>query len=111
MPAAAAAVRGIRAISDRTSRVPKGALNPVGRRDWYTHVEESMLSLELPRSLEDRLEAIANTTGRSKQDCAAAAIARFIESEEDYQIAVERLKRNQPGIPLEEVERRLGLAD
>lgn len=72
-----------------------------------------MLSLELPRSLEDRLEAIANTSGRTKQDCAAAAIVRFIESEEhddDYQVATERLKRNQPGIPLEEVERRLGLA-
>jgi RHH-type rel operon transcriptional repressor/antitoxin RelB len=70
-----------------------------------------MLSLELPSNIEDRLDTIANSTGRTKQDCAVAAIASFVESEEDYQIAVERLKRNQPGIPLEEVERRLGLAD
>jgi len=70
-----------------------------------------MLSLELPKTVEDRLETIANTTGRTKEDCAAAAIISFVESEEDYQVAVERLKQNQPGIPLEEVERRLGLAD
>jgi RHH-type rel operon transcriptional repressor/antitoxin RelB len=70
-----------------------------------------MLSLELPKDIEDRLETIAKTTGRTKQDCAAAAIVNFVESEEDYHVAVERLKRNQPGIPLEEVERRLGLAD
>jgi hypothetical protein len=57
---------------------------------------------------------IANSTGRTKQDCASAAIVNFVESEQDdddYQVAVERLKRNQPGIPLEDVERRLGLAD
>jgi RHH-type rel operon transcriptional repressor/antitoxin RelB len=70
-----------------------------------------MLNLELPKHIEDRLADIANLTGRTKQDCAAAAIIGFLESEEDYQVAVERLKRNQPGIPLEEVERRLGLAD
>ncbi len=70
-----------------------------------------MFTLELSKDVEDRLATIAHKTGRTKQDCAAAAIVNFIESEEDYQVALERLKRNQPGIPLEEVERRLGLAD
>jgi RHH-type transcriptional regulator, rel operon repressor / antitoxin RelB len=70
-----------------------------------------MLSLQLSRDIEERLETIANKTGRTKHDCAAIAIVSFVESQEDYQVAVERLKRNQPGIPLEEVERRLGLAD
>jgi RHH-type rel operon transcriptional repressor/antitoxin RelB len=70
-----------------------------------------MLSLELPKNIEHRLDTIANITGRTKPDCAAAAIVSFIKSEEDYQVAVERLKRNQPGIPLDQVERRLGLAD
>ena len=70
-----------------------------------------MLNLELPKNIEDRLETIASNTGRTKLDCAATAIVGFIESEEDHPIAVERLKRNQPGIPWEEVERRLGLED
>lgn len=56
-----------------------------------------MLNLELSKDIEDRLEAIANESGRTKQDCAADAIATFVEAEEDYQVAVERLKRNQPG--------------
>jgi RHH-type rel operon transcriptional repressor/antitoxin RelB len=70
-----------------------------------------MLSLELPKNIEDRLDTIANSTGRTKQDCAAAAIVSFVESEEDYQVAVERLKRNQPGIPLEELDKKWLAAD
>jgi predicted transcriptional regulator len=40
-----------------------------------------MLSLELPKNIEDRLDTIASSTGRTKQDCAAAAIVNFVESE------------------------------
>jgi RHH-type transcriptional regulator, rel operon repressor / antitoxin RelB len=41
---------------------------------------------------------------------AETTIIEFLEDEEDHRLAVERLQREQPGIPLEEVERRLGLA-
>jgi len=35
----------------------------------------------------------------------------FLEAEEDYLLAVARLERQRPGIPLEELERRLCSAD
>ncbi len=65
--------------------------------------------ITLPKQVEDRLDSIAQRTGRTKDECATEAIMEFIESEEDYQVAVERIKRNEPRIPLEEVKRRLGL--
>lgn len=65
----------------------------------------------VPKELEDRLAEIAESSGRTKDECAAEAILEFIEDKEDYRIAVERLKRNEPTIPLEEIERELGLAD
>jgi RHH-type rel operon transcriptional repressor/antitoxin RelB len=65
--------------------------------------------ITLPKELEDRLDSIARITGRTKEECARDAIIEFIEEAEDYQIAVERLKRNEPTIPLEEVKRRLAL--
>ena len=70
-----------------------------------------MLALELPRAIEERLEAVAARTGRTKEAWAAKAIADFLEYEEDHLLALERLQREQPGISLEEVERQLGLAD
>ncbi|HWZ31916.1 MAG TPA: DUF6290 family protein [Bryobacteraceae bacterium] len=70
-----------------------------------------MITLQLPKEVEDRLDAIAQSTGRTKDECAAEAILEFIEDEEDYRIAVERLKRNEPTISLEEIKRELGLED
>ena len=70
-----------------------------------------MLALRLPRDVEDRLSALARKTGRTKSYCAKQAIKEFLEEEEDYLIAVARLEKQRPGIPLREVERRLGLAD
>jgi RHH-type rel operon transcriptional repressor/antitoxin RelB len=70
-----------------------------------------MITLQLPKDIEERLASIAQREGLTPDDCAAQAILDFIEDEEDYQIAVERLKRNEPTIPLEEVKRRLGLED
>jgi RHH-type rel operon transcriptional repressor/antitoxin RelB len=35
----------------------------------------------------------------------------FLEDQEDYLLAIARLEKNLPGIPIEEVERRLGLGD
>ena len=70
-----------------------------------------MLALQLPPEIEERLEAVAGSTGKTKEECAARAILDFLESEEDFLLATERLGKKRPGIPLEEVERQLGLAD
>jgi predicted DNA-binding protein len=67
--------------------------------------------ITLPKELEDRLDSVAKSIGRTKDECATEAILEFIEDEEDSRIAVERLKRNEPTISLEEIERELGLAD
>jgi len=70
-----------------------------------------MLALRLPKQLEKRLERLATTTGRTKSFYAKQAIVEFLEAEEGYLLALARLERQRPGIPLEELERRLGPAD
>ena len=70
-----------------------------------------MLALRLPPKVEKRLEALARKTGRTKSHYAKLAITDFLEDQEDYLLAVARLEKNLPGIPIEEVERRLGLGD
>lgn len=70
-----------------------------------------MLALRLPKQVEKRLERLAAATGRTKSFYARQAILEFLEAEEDYLLALTRLERQQPGIPLEELERRLGPAD
>jgi len=67
--------------------------------------------LRLPKQTEKRLEALARRTGRTKSYYAKRAILEFLEEEEDYLLAVSRLEKNRPGIPIDEVERRLGLGD
>ena len=70
-----------------------------------------MLALQLPEDIEKRLESLASKTGRTKSYYAEQAIIEFLAAEEDYLLAVARLEQERPGIPLDEVERRLGLAD
>jgi len=70
-----------------------------------------MIALRLPPEVEKRLERLARKTGRSKTFYVREAILQHLEDLEDYYMAVRRLEENLPGIPLEEVERRLGLAD
>ena len=68
-----------------------------------------MLTLELPKDLERRLDLLVARTGKPTSFYAEAAIRDFLDTEEDFLIATERLARKQPGIPLDEVESRLGL--
>jgi len=70
-----------------------------------------MIAVRLPPEVEKRLERLARKTGRSKTFYVREAILQHLEDLEDYYLAVQRLEENLPGIPLEEVERRLGLAD
>lgn len=70
-----------------------------------------MIAVRLPPQVEKRLAKLARKTGRSKTFYVREAILQHLEDLEDYYLAIQRLEENLPGIPLEEVERRLGLAD
>lgn len=71
-----------------------------------------MLALRLPAGLEERLEALAKRTGRTKSYYAREAILEKIEDMEDYYLAEERIK-NDSGIrhSWEEVKALLAEAD
>lgn len=64
-----------------------------------------MLALRLPPEIEQRLDALAKKTGRSKSFYAREAILRQIEDIEDYYLATRRLARKGPRVTLESLER------
>ena len=68
-----------------------------------------MLSVRLSPKLEARLNRLAKRTGRTKAYYAKKAIEEFLEEQEDSFIALSRLEEKLPGIPLEEVVKKLGL--
>ena len=68
-----------------------------------------MLALRLPAEIEERLNVLAHKTGRTKSYYAKLAIEEFLENQEDYYIAMERLQNQLPSIPLKEVIKKLGL--
>ena len=68
-----------------------------------------MLAIRLPETIEERLNALASETGRSKTALAREAILEYIDDLEDYYLAEARARRNRKTIPLDDVERELGL--
>jgi RHH-type transcriptional regulator, rel operon repressor / antitoxin RelB len=68
-----------------------------------------MLAIRLPDAIEQRLAALALETGRTKTSLAREAILEYIDDLEDYHLAEARARRNRKTIPLEDVERELGL--
>ena len=68
-----------------------------------------MLAIRLPESIEERLNQLAAETGRTKTALAREAIAEYIDDLEDYYLAEARARNNRKTIPLEDVERTLGL--
>ena len=66
-----------------------------------------MLALRLPPEIEQRLDALARKTGRSKSYYAREAIVRQIEDIEDYYLAQRRLSRGGPRVTLEGLEQDL----
>ena len=68
-----------------------------------------MLAIRLPESIEERLNQLAAETGRTKTALAREAIAEYIDDLEDYYLAEARVRKNRKTIPLEDVERSLGL--
>ncbi len=70
-----------------------------------------MLGVRLEPELEQRLERLAKKTGRTKSFYAQEAIRQYVEDREDYLLAEEVLRRNEPTFTLEQVRRELGLDD
>lgn len=70
-----------------------------------------MLAIRLPDEIEQRLDALAQETGRTKTALAREAILEYIDDLEDYYLAEARARKNRKTIPLQEVERELGLGD
>ncbi len=68
-----------------------------------------MLAIRLPDAIEQRLAALAAETGRTKTALAREAILEYIDDHEDYHLAEARARRSRKTIPIEEVERQLGL--
>jgi RHH-type rel operon transcriptional repressor/antitoxin RelB len=77
---------------------------------YVKHVKH-MLGIRLEAELEEKLASLAKETGRSKSYYAREAIRQFLEDREDYLKGIAALERREPTITLEELERRLGLAD
>jgi RHH-type rel operon transcriptional repressor/antitoxin RelB len=74
-----------------------------------------MLAIRLPKEIEDRLEALARQTGRTKTYYARQAILEYLDDLEDIYLAEQRLEDIRAGrestVPLEEITRRYGLED
>ncbi|MGH8453262.1 MAG: type II toxin-antitoxin system RelB family antitoxin [Nevskiales bacterium] len=70
-----------------------------------------MLAIRLSPQIEKRLAALAAKTGRSKSYYARQAILDHLDDLEDYYLAVARMERSLTTLSLDEMERRLGLAD
>lgn len=74
-----------------------------------------MLAIRLPKEIEDRLDALAKTTGRTKTYYAREAILAYLDDIEDLYLAEKRLAGIQSGraktIPLEALLKRHGLED
>jgi len=77
--------------------------------------EPKMLAIRLPVDIENRLEALAKATGRSKTFYAREAILEHLDDLEDLYLAEQRLIDIRAGktqtIPLEEMMKRYGLED
>ena len=74
-----------------------------------------MLAIRLPAEIEERLDALAKATGRTKTFYAREAILEHLSDLEDMYLAEQRLVDIQSGktktLPLEEVMRRYGMED
>lgn len=72
-----------------------------------------MLAVRLDSETEQRLEALAARTGRTKTFYAREAIGAHLDDLEDFYLAEERLKDFRAGdaIPLADLKAELGLAD
>jgi RHH-type rel operon transcriptional repressor/antitoxin RelB len=66
-----------------------------------------VLALRLPEDVEERLDALAKRTGRTKSFYAREAILRHLDDLEDAYLARKRLERGGERVGLEDLEREL----
>ena len=75
----------------------------------------STITARIPDDLNAALTKVAKQTERSKSHIILKAIQSYVlelqEDIEDYNDAIEILARNEPTIPLEEIEKKYGLED
>jgi RHH-type transcriptional regulator, rel operon repressor / antitoxin RelB len=92
--------------NDAEPSVPTAIVSAHGLLYRHSTLEgANMLALRLPPEIEQRLDALAKKTGRSKSDCAREAILRQIEDIEDYYLARRRLRGGGSRMTLESLER------
>jgi RHH-type transcriptional regulator, rel operon repressor / antitoxin RelB len=68
-----------------------------------------MLAVRLDPETEERLNRLAQETGRSKSYYVKQAIENYLEEREDYLLALAVLERDEPRKPIAEVRKDLGL--
>jgi RHH-type rel operon transcriptional repressor/antitoxin RelB len=57
-----------------------------------------MLAIRLPEEIEERLNALAQETGRTKTTLAREAILEYIDDLEDFYLAEARARKNRKTI-------------
>lgn len=70
-----------------------------------------MITVRIPIDVEKKLAQLATRTHRTESYYVRKAIEEFLEDEADYLLAMERIQKNNPRISLDELEKKLGLAD
>lgn len=70
-----------------------------------------MLSVRLPEEIEQRLEALAAKTGRTKTFYVREAILEHLDEMEDKYVAISRMENPGRRWTQEELERDLGMED
>jgi len=65
--------------------------------------------VRISRGLDERLDKLSARTGRKKSYYASKAIERYLEDVEDYNAAVEALKKSKKRDTLDELAKELGL--
>ncbi len=69
---------------------------------------QAILSLRIPKTLNDKLEAITKKTDRAKSYLVRKALEEYLEDLEDYLIAFERyIREDKEYLTTEEVKRYL----
>lgn len=69
----------------------------------------SMINLRLEDEMVERLNALAERTGRTKTFYVKEAVRAYIENLEDAFMAIERLRKPAKTLSMEEMEKALGL--
>jgi len=68
-----------------------------------------MLSVRLPKNVEDRLDALANKTGRTKTFYVREAVLSHLDDLEDIYLALDRLEKPAKQWSLDDLEKELDL--